>query len=218
MKSFCVIGLGKFGVSLATRLAEEGNQVMIIDTDSDKVTALADIVTNAVIGDPTNEAVLKASGVEDYECAIVCFSGNINQNVLLTIMLKEIGVKKVVVRYSNDGHRKVLEHTGADMVICPERDMGEKLAFMLTKDNVTEFIEFSGYKLVEIKVPNSWIGKSILELDVRRKYGINIIAVSPVSNAGRADVTPSPKRVFSPGEKMSVIGADKNIEKLMRQL
>ena len=87
MKSFCVIGLGKFGVSLATRLAEEGNQVMIIDTDSDKVTALADIVTNAVIGDPTNEAVLKASGVEDYECAIVCFSGNINQNVLLTIML-----------------------------------------------------------------------------------------------------------------------------------
>ena len=218
MKSFCVIGLGKFGVSLATHLAEEGNQVMIIDTDGDKVTSLADMVTNAIIGDPTNEAVLKASGVADYDCAIVCFSSNINQNVLLAIMLKEAGVKKVIVRYSNDGHRKVLEHIGVDGVICPENDMGEKLAFMLTKDKVTEFIEFSGYKLIEIRVPEEWVGKSIIELDVRRRYGINIIAVSPEDEKANADVIPSPKRVFKTGERISVIGADKDIEKLMKKI
>lgn len=217
MKSFCVIGLGKFGISLATNLAEQGNQVMIIDTDEDKVTALADIVTNAVIGDPTNEAVLKSSGVADYDCAIICFSGNINQNVLLAIMLKEAGVKSVIARYANEGHRKVLTHIGIDGVICPENDMGEKLAYMLTKEGVTEFAEFTGYKLVEIKVPDDWVGMSIIELDVRRKYGINIIAVSPKAG-GRADVTPSPMRVFREGERMSVIGSDKNIEKLMRKI
>ena len=216
MKSFCVIGLGKFGTALALRLAEEGNQVMIIDTDSDKVTALADMVTNAVIGDPTNEMVLRSAGVSDYECAVVCFTGNINQNVLVTIMLKELGVKKVVARASNEGHKKVLEHIGADTVVYPEKDMGEKLAFMLTEDNVTEFIEFSGYKLVEMKVPDEWAGKNLIDLDIRRKHGINVIAVTRAGD-NVADVSPAPTRQFSKGEKMSVIGADQDIDKLMKQ-
>lgn len=214
MKSFCVIGLGKFGTSLATHLAKAGHQVMIIDTDSDKVTALADIVTHPVIGDATNESVLKASGIENYDCAIVSFSKNINENVLLTIMLKELGVKKIISRYDNDGHKKVLEHIGVDMVTCPENDMGEKLAFMLARDNVTEFIEFSGYKMVEMRVPEEWIGKSIIDLNVRRKFGINIIAVS--EEGKKADVFPAPTKVFCEGEKMSIIGSDKQIEKLMK--
>lgn len=217
MKSFCVIGLGKFGIALATRLAEEGNQVMIMDTDADKVNELADIVTNAVIGDPTNEAVLKASGVGDYDCAVVGFTGNINDNVLLTIMLKESGVKRVVVRACNEGHRRVLEHIGADVIVYPEKDMGEKVAFMLTKDNVTEYIEFSGYKLIEMKVPDEWTGQNLIDLDIRRKYGINVIAVTRAGDNAIADVSPAPTRLFSKGEKMSVIGADKDIEKLMKQ-
>lgn len=217
MKSFCVIGLGKFGTSLALNLAEEGNQVMILDNDSDKVTALADMFTNAVIGEATNETVLRSAGVVDYECAVVCFTENINQNVLLTIMLKELGVKKVVARAANDGHRKVLEHIGVDVIVDPEKDMGEKLAFMLTKDNVTEFIEFSGYKLIEVKVPDEWIGKNLIDLDVRRKYGINVIAVTRAGD-DVADVSPAPTRIFSKGEKMSVIGSDRDIEKLMKQM
>lgn len=217
MKSFCIIGLGKFGTALAVRLAEEGNQVMIMDTDADKVSALADITTNAVIGDATNENMLRASGVSDYDCAVVCFTGNINQNVLLTIMLKELGIKRVVARACNDGHRKVLEHIGANTIVYPERDMGEKLAFMLTKDNVTEYIEFSGYKLIEMKVPDEWSGQNLIDLDVRRKYGINVIAVTRAGDDAIADVSPAPTRLFSKGEKMSVIGADKDIEKLMKQ-
>ena len=215
MKSFCIIGLGKFGTALALRLAEEGNQVMVLDTDPEKVNAIADMVTNAVIGDPSNENVLRSAGVTDYECAVVCFSGNVNDNVLITILLKELGVKRVVSRAANDGHKKVLEHIGADVVVYPEKDMGEKLAFMLTKENVTEFIEFSGYKLVELRVPDAWVGKSLIDLDVRRKYGINVIAVTR-STDDVADVSPSPSRQFSKDEKVSVIGSDKDIEKLMK--
>lgn len=215
MKSFCIIGLGKFGTALALRLAEEGNQVMVLDTDAEKVNAIADMVTNAVIGDPSNENVLRSAGVTDYECAVVCFSGNVNDNVLITILLKELGVKRVVSRAANDGHKKVLEHIGADVVVYPEKDMGEKLAFMLTKENVTEFIEFSGYKLVELRVPDAWVGKSLIDLDVRRKYGINVIAVTR-STDDVADVSPSPSRQFSKDEKVSVIGSDKDIEKLMK--
>ena len=215
MKSFCVIGLGKFGTSLALKLAEEGNQVMILDTDADKITALADMFTNAVIGDCTNETVLRSAGVSDYECAVVCFTGNINHNILLTIMLKEMGIKKVVARASNEGHKKVLERIGVDVIVDPEKDMGEKLAFRLTKENVSEFIEFSGYKLIEMKVPEEWAGKNLIDLDVRRKHGVNVIAVT--SEADEAEVSPAPTRLFAKGEKMLVIGSDKNVEKLMKQ-
>ena len=216
MKSFCVIGLGKFGTSLALSLAEEGNQVMILDSDADKVTALSDMFTNAVIGDATNEKVLRSAGVSDYECVVVSFTGNINHNILLTIMLKEMGVKNIVARASNEGHKKVLEHIGVDLIVDPEKDMGEKLAFRLTKDNVSECVEFSGYKLIEMKVPDEWKGKNLIDLDVRRKYGINVIAVTGEKD-GEADVSPAPTRLFKEGEKMLVVGSDKDIEKLMKQ-
>ncbi len=215
MKSFCIIGLGKFGMSLARTLAEDGKQVMVIDIDEDKVNAVADMVTNAVIGDPTNEAVLKSAGVTDYECAVVCMTSNVNDNILLTIMLKDAGVKKVVVRAVNEGHYRVLERIGADMIVAPEKDMGEKLAFMLGRDNVTEFIEFHGYKIVELVVPDSWEGKNLIELEIRRKYGVTVLAVTKNE---RVEVTPLPTRIFERGEKVSVIGTDKNIEKLIAQL
>lgn len=216
MKSFCVIGLGKFGQALAETLAAAGSQVMIIDTDSDKVTAMADIVTNAVIGDPTNENVLRSAGVADYECAVVCLTTNINANILLTIMLKEIGVRKVVVRALNEGHRKVLERIGADMIVFPEQDMGEKLGYMLTKNNVTDFVEFSDYKIVEISVPRSWIGKNLLELELRRRYSVNIIAVSRAD--GNVEVSPDPSKEFLTGDRVSVIGTDNDIDRLMKQV
>lgn len=216
MKSFCVIGLGKFGQSLAETLAGAGCQVMIIDTDADKVSAMADIVNNAVIGDPTNESVLRAAGIADYECAIICLTSNINANVLLTIMLKELGVKKVVARALNEGHRKVLERIGADMIVFPEQDMGEKLGYMLTKDNVTDFIEFSGYKIIEIATPGDWHNKSLVDLELRRNFSVNVVAVSLAD--GSVDVPPQPTRVFTPGDKVTIIGTDKDIDRLMKQL
>ena len=216
MKSFCVIGLGKFGQALVETLVAEGCQVMVIDTDSDKVTAMADVVTNAIIGDPTNETVLRTSGVADYDCAIVCLTTNINANILMTIMLKDIGVKKVVVRAQNDGHRKVLERIGADMIIFPEQDMGEKLGYMLTKNNITDFVEFSDYKIVELNVPEDWIGKTLITLELRRRFKVNVIAVSRAD--GTVEVSPDPNREFVDGDRVSVIGTDEDIDKIVSQL
>ena len=216
MKSFCIIGLGKFGQTLAVTLAQEGHQVMVIDTDSAKVTALADIVTNAVIGDPTNETVLRTAGVKDYDCSVVCFTQNINENILITIMLKEIGVRHVVSRALNEGHKKVLTHIGADMIVFPEQDMAEKLAYMLAKDNVTDFIEFSGYEIVEMHIPNDWIGKNLIELDLRRRYRVNIIAVSE-QDGNNADVAPAPDRIFKKDERVTVIGSKKDVDKLLSE-
>lgn len=213
MKSFCVIGLGKFGQAVAETLASGGKQVMIIDIDSDKVTAMADIVTNAVIGDPTNETVLRAAGVSDYECAIVCLNNNINASILLTIMLKEMGVKKVVTRAMNDGHRKVLEHIGADLIVFPEQDTGEKLGYMLTKNNITDYVDFSDYRIVEMTIPEGWIGKSLMELDLRRRQNVNVIAV--IWADGNVEVSPAPDRPFTQGDRVSVIGSDDDIDKLI---
>lgn len=214
MNSFCIIGLGKFGWSLALSLSAEGKQVMVIDTDADKIAEIADFVTSAVIGDPTNESVLLSAGVKDYECGVVCFTENINDNVLLTIMLKDLGIKKVVARAVNDGHKRVLERIGADMIVFPEKDMGERVAFKLTKEKVTEYMEFSGCTLVEMQAPDSWIGKSLIDLNIRRKYGVNVVAV--INSEGKFDPSMKPDRAFIAGDKVLIIGSDAEIEKLTK--
>ncbi len=214
MNSFCIIGLGKFGWSLALSLAGENKQVMVIDTDADKIAEIADSVTSAVIGDPTNESVLVGAGVRDYECAVVCFTENINENVLLTIMLKDLGVKKVVARAVNDGHQRVLERIGADIIVFPEKDMGERMAFKLTKEKVSEYMEFSGCTLVEMQVPTEWIGKNLIELGIRRRYGVNVVAVT--EEGGRLDPSPKPDRAFSAGDRVLVIGTEAQIERFTK--
>ena len=216
MNSFCIIGLGKFGTSLAGALVANGKQVMVIDNDPEKVTLIADSVTNAVIGDATNVNLLKASGVADYDCAIVCITTNINANILLTIMLKDLGVKKVVSRACNEGHKRVLEKIGADMIVFPEQEMGEKLGYMLTKNNVTDFVEFSGYDIVEIEIPEDWIGKSLIALDLRRRYNVNVIALSLPD--GTVNVSPDPTRAFVKGDRVSVIGSEKDVDRLIKQV
>lgn len=216
MKSFCVVGLGKFGTALAETLVQYGKQVMVIDTDSERVTALADIVTNAVIGDATNENLLRAAGVSDYDCAVVCMTRNTSDIILVTILLKELGVPRVIARAVNDGHRKVLERIGADSITFPEHDAGEKLAFRLSKDSVADYVQFAGYKVVELIVPPAWIGKTLIDLDLRRKFGINVIAISRAD--GELDVSPLPTRPFTEGEHVSVIGSDRVIDKLTKQI
>ena len=210
MKSFCIIGLGKLGQTLAETLTADGKEVLVIDIDADKINMIADNVTNAIIGDCTNDAVLKAAGVADYECAIVCIAENINANVLLTLKLKEMGIKTVIARAINDGHRRVLEKVGADMIIFPERDIGERLAFTLSRDRVTDFMEFKGFQIAEITVPHKWIGKTVIELDIRKKYGINIIAIT--AEDGTVTVSPSATRPFMKGDLVSIVGSDEQVQ------
>lgn len=215
MKSFCILGLGKFGTTLAETLSKNGKQVLVIDADADRINAIAHNVTYAVIGDPTNERVLRSAGVKDYQCAVVCTT-EVNENILLTIQLKEMGVQKVIARAINEGHHKVLEKIGADSIVFPERDSAEKLAFMLQKDNVTEYIDFHGYRIVEVRVPHAWVGKSLVDLELRSKYGVTVLAV--IHEDGVADIPPSPRRKFLEDELVSVLGTEKTVAKLTRHV
>lgn len=215
MKSFCVIGLGAFGTAVAETLAADGKQVLVIDKDADKVTGIADVVTHAVIGDATSAQILRSAGVQDYECVVVALADNINDNVLLTIMLKDMGIPKVVARAQNEGHSHVLKRIGADMVIFSEKDMGERVAYKLARDNVSEYMELRGFQIVETRVPSDWTGKNLVELDIRRRFGVTIVAISNAD--GVMDVSPMPTRVFAEGDSMTVLGDGKAIEKLMKQ-
>lgn len=214
MGSFCVIGLGRYGKKLAQSLVKGGNQVLVIDKNETLVGEMADIVTDSVIGDATNEKVLLLSGAKNYDCAIICFSRNINDSVLLTIMLKELKVPKVVVRASNEQHKRVLEKIGADMIVFPEDDMAEKTAYMLERANVLEYIEFTqDYSIAEVRLPSSWLGKTLRSVDVRKTYGISVLAIK---NGDSLAVTVEPDTPFRPGDTLMILGKNKDINDLSK--
>lgn len=214
-RSFCIIGLGHFGQTLAVNLARTNHQVLVIDTDDNVVNAMSDIVTNAVVGDPTNEAVLRAAGVRDYDCAVIATADSINDNILVTLNLKELGVQQIVVRASSDQHRRVLEKIGADMVVFPEQDMGEKLVGILDRNNVLEYIEFSDkHSIVEVAVPEKWVGKSLAELDVRRHLGVTVLAVSDPETG--MNISPDPLRAFTGNETVALLGENTAIDKITK--
>ncbi|MBQ9130493.1 MAG: TrkA family potassium uptake protein, partial [Clostridia bacterium] len=179
MKSFCIIGLGRFGQTLAVALLRNGHQVMIMDEYEEAVNTLADYATNAVIGDPTNEQTLRASGAAEYDCTVIALSNDINKSLLITMLLKDMGAPYVVARANSDLERRVLEKVGADRIVFPEQEMGEKLASMLESNNILERIQFSNeYSIVEIPMPAEWVGKNLIELSVRANYGVNVIAIT----------------------------------------
>ena len=178
MKTFVVIGLGRFGTAIALELCELGHEVLAIDSIEANVLAVAEHVTHAVTGDARDPNVLRALGVRNYDCAVVAVGDDVGNSALITLNLKEMGVKKVIAKAQSHVHRKVLEKIGADRVVFPEHEMGVKLAQGLSSSNVINFIELSeDFGIVELSTPRSWLGKTIRELDVRAEYKVNIIAV-----------------------------------------
>ena len=216
MKSFVVFGLDPFGQTVAITLEQNGHQVMVIDPDEEAVRRVADITTDAIIGDPMSEAVLRKAGVSAYNTAIISFPGEINNTILLTILLKDMGIQKVVARACSELECKVLEKIGVDEIVFPERDMGEKLANTLDKRDVLEYLRYSeDYSIVEERVPDTWVGKTIIELNVRRKFGVNIIAINE-DGSGKINIAPTPDREFLKNDIITLIGSNKNIDKLSR--
>lgn len=216
MRSFCIIGLSCFGVALANALLEKRSQIMVISEDAEAVNAMADRVTGAVVGDPTSEAVLRGAGVADYDCAIVCIDDNMNDSILATLMLKELGVKEVVARAMNERHKMVLSRLGADMVVFPEEDMGDRLAQRLVKKDVLDYFSFSdGISIAEIHVPREWVGETMISLNIRRRYGVTVIAVR---RDGRLNVSPNPDVPFASEDTITILGAEEKFEKITKRL
>ena len=204
MKSYVVIGLGRFGTELARRLCALGCEVMVIERSNELVQQVSQQVTHAVMGDARDLGVLKALGVQDFDCAIVCIGDNLADSVLATMNLKELGVPKVVCKAHDETHRQVLMKLGADQVVIPEQENAARLAKSLSSHNVLDYIELSDeYGIIDVPAPKAWVGKSLKELNVRAKLGVNIIAVE---RGSKIDVSPAADYRIMADDVLVVLG------------
>ncbi len=212
MKSILVIGMGRFGKHLARKMTELNNEVMIVDIDESIIEELAQDFTDAHIGDCTNESVLKSLGVRNFDICFVAIGSNFQSSLEITSLLKELGAKYVVSKASRDIQAKFLLKNGADEVVYLEREMAEKLAIRFSARSVFEFIELTHeYAIFEIPSSESWLGKSIASIDIRRKHHITILAIK---NGDILNPLPSGDYVFRHGDHVVVIGKPEDILKL----
>lgn len=212
MKSFIVIGLGRFGTALAMELSKLGNEVLAMDARPERVQAVADHVTRSVTGDARDPEVLRALGARNFDCAVVALAEDVGESALITMNLKDQGVPRVVSKANSAVHRKVLEKIGADQVVFPEQEMALRLAHNLANGDMLNFIDLSDeYSMAERRVPAAWVGKTILELDIRAKYHITVIAVRRDS---LMNIAPSRDFVFQEHDSMVVLGENYDIRKL----
>ena len=215
MKSYMVIGLGRFGTEVARQLHNLGCEVLAVDNRSDLVQQVSADVTHAVVADARDKEVLKALGAKDFDCAVISIGGDLANSVLATMNVKELGVPKVVCKAHDDTHRQVLLKLGADQVVIPEQENAGRLARSLSSHNVLDYIELSeDYGIIEVPAPKSWHGKSLKELNVRAKLGVNIIAIKSL---GDIHVSPSADYAIQSEDVMVVLGdsiALKEVQKL----
>ena len=193
-KSYVVIGMGRFGSSVAERLYELGNEVLAIDTDPDKVQRMESKVTCAVVADARDEEVLRSLGARSCDCAVVAIGSDLATCIIATLNLKDLGVPQVICKATDELRKKALEKVGADRVVIPERETGIKLAQAITSSSILDFIELSkDCGIAEIHTPESWFGKTLRELNIRAKLGVNIIAhqISAAHTRDRSSVGPS---------------------------
>ncbi|MBR2801156.1 MAG: TrkA family potassium uptake protein [Erysipelotrichaceae bacterium] len=178
MNSFLVIGAGRMGSRLAEQLMLEGNEVMLLDRNEDKAQKLADVVTAVKIGDCTDMDTLREIGVNNFDYCIVCISKDFEASMMITAVLKELGAQKVVARASSNFHARLLKKIGADEVIFPEQEVADHLAVRYTRNRILDYFKLTeDYQIMEVEVPYSWVGKTVGELQVRSRYGINIIGI-----------------------------------------
>jgi len=214
-KEFVVIGLGRFGGSLVKELSDQGADVLAIDKFSERVDDYASIATQAVIADTTDEHVLKSLGIRNFEHVIVAIGEDIQSSILTTIMLKEIGVRRITVKAQNDYHEKVLKKIGADHVIHPERDMARRLATSIMSNTILDFIELSDeHSIAEIQANEILAGHTLGDLDVRAKYGLNIVAIK---RDDQIIVSPQAQEQIEMDDLLILIGADADITRFEKK-
>ena len=214
MKSYMIIGLGRFGSALGRQLCRLGAEVLAIDVRSDLVQQIAADVTHAVVGDAQDKEVLRALGASQFDCAIIAIGDDLAASVLTTMNLKELNVPYIVCKAHDETHRRVLEKLGVDRVVIPEQEHGERLARSLHSHNVLDYIELSeAYGILEVPAPKSWVGKTLKELNIRAKLGVNIIAVE---SCGKTNVSPSADYCIQAEDLMVVLGENYALEAVQK--
>ncbi|KEQ23110.1 potassium channel family protein [Paenibacillus tyrfis] len=213
-KQFAVIGMGRFGSSIAKTLSNLGFEVLAIDSSEQRTQEVSNIVTHVVQADSTDEEALRALGLRNFDVVIVAIGQDIQASILTTIIVKEIGVPKVIVKAQNELHGKVLCKVGADKVIYPERDMGVRVAHHLISSNIIDYIELSeDYSIVEVQASGQMVGRNLRELDIRAKYGCNVMAIR---TGDKMNIAPHAEDIIKQNDTLVVVGTNedlKNFEK-----
>lgn len=214
MKSVLLIGLGLFGQHVAHKLSSLGHEILAVDTDENRINTVLPIVTGAQIGDSTDPEFLKSIGVSNFDLCIVTIANSFQNSLETTSLLKELGARKVISRASTDIHEKFLLRNGADEVVYPEKQLASWVAIKYTSDHVFDYIELgNNYSIFEIEVPREWLGKTVGDLDIRKKYGINIMALKA---NGDINMSITPDTVLSEKFNMLVLGEEKSIRKCFK--
>lgn len=216
MRSVLIIGLGRFGKTLAAKFSEIGNEVMVIDNNEDNIHEFMQYSVNAKIADCTKRDVLESLGVRDFDLCFVCIGSNFQASLEITSQLKELGAKKVISKASTDIHAKFLGRNGADEVVYPEKDRAEKLAVQYSLSNIFDYTEITqDTAIYEIPILDAWNNNSILELNIRNKYKINILAIKK----GEEVITlPGADYVFANDDHVLVLGKQRDMEKLLKRI
>ncbi|MGG6310233.1 potassium channel family protein [Paenibacillus macerans] len=211
-KQFAVIGMGRFGLSVATALSKMGFDVLAIDADEHNIQAVANLVTHAVSADSTDEDALRALGIRNFDVVVVAIGEDIQASILTTLILKDMGGPLIVVKAQNELHGKVLQKIGADKVIFPERDMGLRVAHHLTSPNILDYIELSEeYSIVEMSVPRAMVGKNLIELDIRARFGCNVMAIK---RGSKMNISPAATDRLTEEDVLVIVGEKNDLIKL----
>lgn len=214
MESILIIGMGRFGRHMARKLRELNHEVMAVDRNEERINDVLDLVTSAQIGDSTSEAFIASLGVRNFDVCMVAIGDDFQSSLETTALLKEQGAPFVVSRAARDVHAKFLLRNGADEVVYPERQMAGWAAVRYSSDHIFDYIQLTpDHSIYEVAVPESWEGKTIVQLGVRQKYHISILAIK---QEGQLEPLPKPDRCFQSGETMLILGADRDVQKFLR--
>ena len=213
-KTILLIGLGRFGLHIAKKLHELGHEVMAVDINEERINQAVPYVTDTQIGNGTNEEFLKSLGIKNFDLCIVTISDDFQSSLETTSLLKELGAKKVVSRAERDGQAKFLLRNGADEIVYPEKQLASWMAIKYTADHILDYIEIDNdHAIFEVSVPNHWIGKTIGEIDIRKKYGINILGIK---NGNKLNVNVTPSQILSLELSLLVIGDYKKLKRCFK--
>ena len=217
MKNILILGLGRFGMAMVKPLSELGNHVVVCDTDEEKISRVLEYTAGAKIGDCTNEKFIKSLGVEDFDIVFVTIGESLQSSLVAVTILKDCGAGCIYAKAGSEMHEKLLLRLGADKVIFPERDAGERIASICGRDSVFDCIELmENHAIYEIAVPEEWVGKSVRELNVRAHYGANILGVKKDS-LSKLDPNVSPEFVFGKESAVMIMGEISRLKKLVNR-
>ncbi|MBQ9036079.1 MAG: TrkA family potassium uptake protein [Erysipelotrichaceae bacterium] len=209
-KTVAVLGVGKFGRNIAKTLYQEGQEVLAVDKDKNAINEIADFVTHAYIGDTTDERVLNEIGIRDFDYVVISLSSNIRDSAITTVLCKELGAKYIIAKAVDNIHAKLLEKTGADMVVQPEKEAGIRLAKTLVADNIIDFLELSDeYSIHETRISSSWVGKTLIQLNVRQKYDVSVVGIRRNS---QMMVNIDPNEPLLQDDILIMIGSNKGLD------